>query len=618
MTPFAVIISAFLAIQVIAMFVKVMMSLPSIITILIRSALSIAPVSYLQFILFIVLVVSCRSYLYEAFTHLFKYRWDRMESILWDHTAWDYPVDPNDPRSDRIIVCPLYMTLDRYPSSCWVRYHPTEGLKLFEAPLTSIRRWYAAQGRYTEARRVKPYVHVGSFEQTTQEQPNVARHQKICPTTAAQRERDAVHEQPRQPIYESRNRHVTGAPFRSGYRSPLSLSMESRRIRASNYQPPLIPFHHRELHRRAQAVMENLALRIAQPVSNYATDNGFDATNTAALFPSSSPQLQPAPSAQPIPVEPFYFHYWSELKTRLDLGEPLTRLQMDWLRAPSPILPFPTSLDEIHPQKQQSSIVDQPPITPTLSYSPSSSNASPTSTYVGEVSPVKITPTIHGQPNQVQPFTSMQKSMFAPSVEEYVMVSQQDVEMEPVEQVSVAASSTMIINDHEMMKPSTQWLPLEPTLQMQVDSQDFRNVQSSTSLDDMDMDMETSPSAASHQPALLFGLNTPSAHPDRPVKPLKTRLYNHLRVPLNSPNPGPSTFSSGPMITGPTFTQPAPVPMPVYMSVEAPQIALSNSFNFNTQVANPVVPPTNVAGPTSVTHPDRPVRALGRRFHRRG
>ncbi|KAG8940243.1 hypothetical protein FRC03_005655, partial [Tulasnella sp. 419] len=146
MTQFAVIVAAFLGIQIVVIFVKAMILLPSAVATLVHYLLDIAPLSYFYFILFISLIVYCRFYIHEAITHIFKYRWDHMESVQWDHTAWDYPVHPNDPQSDRIIVCPLYMTLDRYPSSCWVRYHPTEGLKLFDPPVSSVRRWYTAQG----------------------------------------------------------------------------------------------------------------------------------------------------------------------------------------------------------------------------------------------------------------------------------------------------------------------------------------------------------------------------------------------------------------------------------------------------------------------------------------
>ncbi|KAG8949488.1 hypothetical protein FRC03_000329 [Tulasnella sp. 419] len=96
------------------------------------------------------------------------------------------------------------------------------------------------------------------------------------------------------------------------------------------------------------------------------------------------------------------------------------------------------------------------------------------------------------------------------------------------------------------------------------------------------------------------------------------RSYNHLRVPFNNPNPASWTFLSMPMCMSQAFSQPAPVPTSVDMNIKAPHITLPNNFSFNSQVANPVLPPTIVAGPTSVTHPDRPVKAFRRRFpHRR-
>ncbi|KAG8940511.1 hypothetical protein FRC03_005419 [Tulasnella sp. 419] len=289
---------------------------------------------------------------------------------------------------------------------------------------------------------------------------------------------------------------------------------------------------------------------------------------------------------------------------------------MDWLRAPSPRLPFPTSLDEIRSQKQQPTVVDQLPVTPTLSYSTSSLNSSPTSTYVEEVSPVKVTPALHTQFNQFEPYAYIQKSVFYSSIENHT-IEHQDVEMEPVEQVSsFATSSDMILDSHKMTETNTQWMPPRPASRMQVETQYSENVQSPSFSNDIDI--ETSAFAPSHQPAPVLGFNVPLAHPDRPVKPLKMRLYNHLRVPFNNPNPPPWTIPSMPMFPSQAFSQPAPVPPSVDMNIEAPHIALPNNFNFNPQVANPVLPPTNVAGPTSVTHPDRPVKAFRRRFlHRR-
>ncbi|KAG8960175.1 hypothetical protein FRC03_006968 [Tulasnella sp. 419] len=75
--------------------------------------------------------------------------------------------------------------------------------------------------------------------------------------------------------------------------------------------------------------------------------------------------------------------------------ESLMRLPTDWLRVPSPKLPFPTSLDEIRPSKQQSTILYQPPVTYSLCPA-----------YAEDVFPVKVTPAIQSQLNQSQPFSS--------------------------------------------------------------------------------------------------------------------------------------------------------------------------------------------------------------------
>ncbi|KAG8937165.1 hypothetical protein FRC02_003840 [Tulasnella sp. 418] len=111
---------------------------------------------------FVLFVFYNRSLIDEAIAPYRKFEWSREERAQWYHTAWDYP--SHHLNGGRIIVCPLYMTMDRLPSACWVRIHPSQGVTLFEPPLSCVRRWYMAQGRHAEARRVQPRIDDGSVK----------------------------------------------------------------------------------------------------------------------------------------------------------------------------------------------------------------------------------------------------------------------------------------------------------------------------------------------------------------------------------------------------------------------------------------------------------------------
>ncbi|KAG8919069.1 hypothetical protein FRC02_001937 [Tulasnella sp. 418] len=92
-----------------------------------------------------------------------KFQWDHRDYAQWSLNAWDFPVDRNNPSAGRVIVCPLYVTIEGYASSRWVRSHPLEGVLFFDAPPYCAQRWYAARGMFSQSMGRRPHLDNGSL-----------------------------------------------------------------------------------------------------------------------------------------------------------------------------------------------------------------------------------------------------------------------------------------------------------------------------------------------------------------------------------------------------------------------------------------------------------------------
>ncbi|KAG8918931.1 hypothetical protein FRC02_002031, partial [Tulasnella sp. 418] len=96
---------------------------------------------------------------YQHFAPSRQFTWSAKEQERWRLTTFQYPIDPCNPYTGFIIVCPVFETLKgRYASSVWMRVHPTEGVSYFAPPDERVKEWYRHRHNFSAQWRRKPII----------------------------------------------------------------------------------------------------------------------------------------------------------------------------------------------------------------------------------------------------------------------------------------------------------------------------------------------------------------------------------------------------------------------------------------------------------------------------
>ncbi|KAG8910209.1 hypothetical protein FRC02_007309 [Tulasnella sp. 418] len=96
---------------------------------------------------------------YQHFARSRQFTWSAKEQERWRVTTFQYPIDPRNPYTGFIIVCPVFETLKgRYASAVWMRVHPTEGVSYFAPPDERAKEWYRRRNNFSAQWRRKPIL----------------------------------------------------------------------------------------------------------------------------------------------------------------------------------------------------------------------------------------------------------------------------------------------------------------------------------------------------------------------------------------------------------------------------------------------------------------------------
>ncbi|KAG8917956.1 hypothetical protein FRC02_002746, partial [Tulasnella sp. 418] len=105
---------------------------------------------------------------YQHFARSGQFTWSPKEQERWRVTTFQYPIDPRNPYTGFIIVCPMFETLEgRYASAVWMRVHPTEGVSYFAPPDERVKEWYRHRHNFSAQWRRKPIL----IDEATLDQP---------------------------------------------------------------------------------------------------------------------------------------------------------------------------------------------------------------------------------------------------------------------------------------------------------------------------------------------------------------------------------------------------------------------------------------------------------------